>query len=433
MSTSTAADVNGAGLHTRPTQQDEDPEALAHIETSQSTVEPPKQLWREVAFVVVICMAQFMTQAGLSMSIAPVNIIGKSFGTSTPGELSWFAAAYSLTVGTFILMAGRMGDVFGHRLLFIIGFCWFGLWSLLAGFSVWSNQMFFDCCRAFQGIGPAMLLPNAIAILGRTYPPGLRKEMTFSFFGATAPSGFIVGSVFSSIFAELVWWPWGYWVMGMVCFVFAFLGLLAIPSTPPPRFKDQMPIWIRLDLLGGVAGVAALILINFAWNQAALVGWQTVYTYVLLIIGFLLFGVFIRIERNARCPLLPREALTNNLAWVLGCIAGGWSSFGIIIYYFYQFMLNIKGDSPLLVSAKWCAASPSGAIAALTTGFLLGKLPPSVIMFCAMCAFTAGQAIFATVPVNQTYWAQAFVTSLITSWGMYGLPPSFDPSEKRLI
>lgn len=406
-------------LYEKPTHRDDDPEGLTQIETTHTTIIPPASLWKEIVFVVVVCLAQFMTQAGLCMSIAPVYIIGESFGTSSAGELSWFTAAYSLTVGTFILICGRLGDVFGHRLMFIIGFAWFGLWSLLAGFSVWSNPIFFDCCRAFQGVGPAMVLPNAIAILGRTYPPGLRKEMIFSFFGATAPSGFIVGGVFSSIFAQLVWWPWGYWVMGMVCFILSGLGLLVIPYTPRPSFKEYMPIWVRLDLLGASAGIAALILINFAWNQAALVGWPKPYTYVLLFVGLLFLGAFGWIERGARSPLLPREALTGDLAWVLGCIAAGWSSFGIIIYYFYQFMLDVKGDSPLLATAKWSGASPSGAIAALVTGLLLSRVPPSVIMFCAMAFFTAGLAIFATVPLNQTYWAQAFVTSLVTSWGMY--------------
>lgn len=79
----------------------------------------------------------------------------------------------------------------------------------------------------------------------------------------------------------------------------------------------------------------------------------------------------------------------------------------------------IKGDSPRLATAKWSAAAISGAIAALITGFLLGRLPPSVIMFCEVTFFTAGLSIFATVPIGQTYWAQAFVMSIITFWGMY--------------
>lgn len=413
------SEVHSTDLSKPPTLHDNDPEALTRLETSQSQMSPPESLFKEVIFVSVVCMAQFMTQAGLCMSIAPVHIIGDSFATTNPAALSWFAAAYSLTVGTFILIAGRLGDVYGHRRLFIIGFSWFSLWSLLAGFSVWSNQIFFDCCRALQGIGPAMLLPNAIAILGRTYPPGLRKEMIFSLFGATAPGGFIVGGVFSSLFAQLVWWPWGYWVLAMACAIFAILGWLVIPHSAPPRFDDDLRFWQRLDLVGASAGISGLVLVNFAWNQAALVGWREPYTYVLLIVGFLCLFAFAAIERKAVCPLLPRSVFTGNLAWVLGCIAAGWSSFGIIIYYFYQFMEVIKGDSPLLATAKWSGAAASGAVAALVTGFLLGRLPPSVIMFCAMVFFTAGLSIFATVPVNQIYWAQAFVVSLITSWGMY--------------
>ncbi|KAJ5505223.1 hypothetical protein N7453_004180 [Penicillium expansum] len=381
-------------------------------------MEPPKSLFQETVFVTVVCMAQFMTQAGLSISIAPVHIIGDSFGTTNPANLSWFAAAYSLTIGTFILIAGRLGDVFGHRNMFVIGFCWFSAWSLLAGFSAWSNQILFDCCRALQGIGPAMLLPNAIAILGRTYRPGLRKEMIFSLFGATAPGGFIVGGVFSSIFAQLAWWPWGYWVMGITCAILALVGWLVIPYSYQPKFDDKLRFWQRLDLLGATAGISGLVLVNFSWNQAALVGWKNPSTYVLLIVGVVCLGAFASIERKAPCPLLPRSVFTSELAWVLGCIATGWSSFGIIIYYFYQFMEVIKGDSPLLATAKWSAAAASGAVAALVTGSLLSRLPPSVIMFCAMTFFTAGISIFATVPVDQTYWAQAFVVSLITSWGM---------------
>lgn len=411
------SDVN-PDAEKQPTRQNDEPDTLARIETSQSSIKPPKSIWKEAIFVALLCLAQFMTQACLALSIIPAHIIGHSFRTSNPGEMSWFAAAFSLTSGTFILVAGRLGDVYGHRLMFVVGFAWFALWSVLAGFSVYSNQIFFDCCRAFQGIGSALVLPNGVAILGRTYPPGLRKQMVFSLFGASAPSGYIVGGAFCSIFAQLVWWPWGYWVMGMVNAVLAVLGLLIIPYTPRPTFNDNIRFWTRLDLLGASTGISGMVLINFAWNQAALVGWKMPYTYVLLIVGFIFLAVFGYFERTAICPLLPKSAFVGELAWVLGCIACGWSSFGIIVYYFYQFMEVIKGDTPLLATAKFAAAPVSGAVAALVTGFLLGRVPASFIMFCSMVAFTAGLAIFATVPVNQTYWAQAFVTSIITCWGM---------------
>ena len=170
---------------------------------------PPFSLVHEIAFVAIICSAQLLTQAGFAQAIVPLHIIGESFGALNPGQLSWFTAAYSLTVGTFILIAGRLGDIFGHKLLFVSGFVWYALWSLVAGLTVYSHSyIFLDVCRALQGIGPALLLPNALAILGRTYLPGRRKNMAFSLFGATAPNGFLVGAVFSALLSQRVWWPW---------------------------------------------------------------------------------------------------------------------------------------------------------------------------------------------------------------------------------
>ncbi|KOG96848.1 Amf1p DI49_5190 [Saccharomyces eubayanus] len=381
--------------------------------------ETPKSLVWEAAFVGVLCSAQLMTQAGLGQSIAPLHIIGDSFGTKNPGQLSWFASSYSLTVGTFILIAGRLGDIFGHRKFFILGFLWYALWSLLAGFSVYSNKIFFDCCRAFQGMGPAFLLPNAIAILGRTYKPGKRKNMVFSLFGASAPGGFVLGAVFSSMLGQLAWWPWAYWIMGIACFLLAVAGYFVIPGTQmPSRNSPSFNILERVDFAGSVTGVIGLILFNFAWNQGPVVGWETPYTYALLIVGTVFLGVFGFIESRAAFPLLPFAALSSDAAFVLGCIAAGWSSFGIWIFYTWQFMEDSREQSPLLSSAQFAPVSISGFCAAITTGFLLSHTPASTVMLFAMTAFTVGIILISTAPVNQTYWAQTFVSIIVMPWGM---------------
>ena len=377
----------------------------------------PKTLPHEIAFVIVVCAAQLMTQAGLALSIAPLKEISASFDSSAR-DLTWASSAYSLTVGTFILVSGRLGDVYGHRLIFIIGFLWFALWSMLAGFSVWSNPRYFDCCRAFQGIGPALLLPNAVAILGRTYPPGQRKSMVFCMFGAVAPGGFILGATFSTLLAQLLWWPWAYWICAIACVVFAGLGFVVIPQMPQETPRPELSTFARLDVLGGTLGVSGLILINFAWNQAALVGWNVPYTYVLLIVGILVVGAFLYVEGKAVHPLLPRSVFQGETGWVLGCIAAGWASFGVVVFYYYAIMTNIEGNTGLLVTAKMSSVSLSGAIAAVTTGFLLGRIPACVIMFLAMLAFAAGQALLASMPIPQIYWANAFLIPIITPWGM---------------
>lgn len=373
----------------------------------------------EYAFITVVVAAQLLTQACLAISIAPVHVIGASFNESNPGTLSWLPAGFSLTVGTFILPAGRWGDLFGHKKLFVIGYAWGALWSLIAGFSVWSNSLpFFAFCRAMQGIGSAMVLPNGIAVLARTYPPGPKKDMVLSIFGATAPGGFVLGAVFSGIFTQFVWWPWSYWVLGMFLILVSVAAALIIPAMPVHGARLAGLVQ-ELDLLGTLLGVSGLVLFNFAWNDGAAASWTRVYVYVLLIIGTILLAIFLWFEKyHARFPLLPVHAFTRDTNLVFGCVSAGWASFGIWVYYFYQFLEELEHNSILLTAAKNSPAAISGAFAAIMTGIILSKIQPGFVMLIAMSAFCVGTILLATNPIGRSYWCQFFVSSLVTTFGM---------------
>lgn len=149
--------------------------------------------------------------------------------------------------------------------MFVIGFSWFGIWSILTGLSVYVNAIFFDFCRGMQGIGPAILLPNGIAILGTLYPPSPRKDMAFAMFGSVAPGGAVIGLVFASVFAQFAWWPWAFWAMAIACLCIAFVAWVVIPTCPSR--DDNSHLFQRLDGLGSLFGVGGLVLINVAWNQ----------------------------------------------------------------------------------------------------------------------------------------------------------------------
>lgn len=333
--------------------------------------------------------------------------------------------AYSLTVGTFILIAGRLGDLYGHRNMLLFGWVFFGIWSLVTGFSNWVNMPFMDFCRAMQGIGPAFLLPNALAVLGRSYPPTPRKDMAFSLFGLSAPSGFTLGAVFSALLAEKLWWPWIYWISGITCLVTAVLTYLIVPHdrTRGQDLTKKFDI-DAIDLWGSVTGVIGLVLINFAFNQGPVIGWPTAYVYVLLIVGALFLGAFFFVESKAADPLVPIHYLTKEVVFVLAAIACGWATFGIWLYYLWQFWEELRGISPLLGSAMISPVTISGAFAAITTGLLIGKVGPRWLMLVSMTAFTVGSILVATMPVGQVYWAQSFVATLITPIGMDGSFPA---------
>ena len=93
--------------------------------------------------------------------------------------------------------------------MLVIGYVWFGIWSIVAGLANYSNHVLFIFARVIGGTGPAISMPNALALLGALYQRGKRKNMAFSLFAACAPSGAILGAVFASLFA-LAWWPCTY-------------------------------------------------------------------------------------------------------------------------------------------------------------------------------------------------------------------------------
>lgn len=312
--------------------------------------------------------------------------------------------------------------MFGYKTIYLIGMSWFSLWSLVCGLAVYSNHVLFVFGRVLQGIGPALVLPNGLAILGATYAPGRRKSLAFAAFAATAPAGSVIGATFSGLFA-LAWWPWTFWTFALVLAATVALAYVVIPPVPAHhaanRPRTPREYFLQLDIPGALVGVIGLILVNFAWNQAPIAGWQQPYVYVTLILGLLFLAAYLVIEmRYATHPLVPFDALSSDVAFVLGAVACGWGSFGVWVWYTWQFLLELRGTSPLLGSAEFVPVVVSGAMAAAVVGLLLDRMGPPLVMLLALLAFTVGSVLMATAPIGQTYWAQSFVSFLVTPWGM---------------
>lgn len=286
----------------------------------------------------------FTNQVGLGNTLATVGVIGESFGITNQGQLSWLVAGYSLTIGTFILIGGRLGDEFGNKKLYIIGMAWYALWSMVAGTSVYSSHVLFIFARVFQGMGPALTMPNALAIMGQSHSPGPRKNMAFAWFAGSAPFGAIAGFLFGGLFA-LAWWPWIYWSQAIALAGVTIFAAWAVPALPVPP-NQARPIrekLIDMDIPGMLTGVTALVLFNFSWNQAVVVGWRQPYVYVCLILGLLFAAVFFAIEIHwAKTPIVPIHAFNADIAFVFACTATGWACFGIWVSVYIPSTLTMK-------------------------------------------------------------------------------------------
>ncbi|EFY87127.1 MFS transporter [Metarhizium acridum CQMa 102] len=319
-------------------------------------------LTREAAFVAVVCMAQFCTQAAYMGTLVLLRTIGESFHVDSPPRLAWLVGGYSLTVGTFILFSGRLGDIFGYKRMLLTGLAWFSLWSLVAGLSVYSSYTLAVFSRVLQGIGPAICLPNALAILGASYAPGHRKAMVFAFFGAVAPIGGVVGGLFASLLT-LAWWPWALWAMA------ARAGRRRRPRALQlcldPGARQRLGHARRRRAPG--AGPAAL-----------------------------------RRLCRRRVPPQPQAAAAPR---------HGQRRRGLC-----------AGRRGLRLGVVWRLDPVPGAAAAgrprPVAAAHHGLVRPPYVMAMALSAFTLGSVLTATTPADQVYWGQTFVSMIVMPFGM---------------
>lgn len=373
---------------------------------------------KEYLFIFSCMMSQLLNQAATPQTLAIMNILSDSF-KSSGGNQSWLMASFPLVSGSFILISGRIGDIYGLKKGLIGGYTVFIIWSIISGLTYYSHSdTFFIVSRAFQGLGVAFILPNVLGIVGNIYVPGtFRKNMVISMIGACAPIGAALGSTFAGLIGteNPEQWPWAFYAFGITSAINLAISIYSIPNNIPTNIHG-----FSMDWIGSLLAVIGLILLNFVWNQGPIVGWEKAYIIVLLIISVFVLVIFVIYElRFASIPLLPREIMKNRyMLMVLLALFLGWGSFGIFSFYYFSFLLNLRNYTALWAGGTYFMFAIFGIIAALVVGFTIKKATASIILFVSMVAFTVGSAMLSVTPVHQTYFRMNLGTMIILSFGM---------------
>lgn len=138
--------------------------------------------------------------------------------------------------------------------------------------------------------------------------------------------------MFSSLFAQFSWWPWAFWTEAIACLAMVPAVYFVIPEdvildAPDPELTSASSSQSsgsidgpRFDWLGAALGIGGLVLVNFAWNQAPIVGWRTPYTYVLLVVGIVLVGAFLVVEGRVQGALVPTTIWNRRISMMLACM-----------------------------------------------------------------------------------------------------------------
>ncbi|KAI5474621.1 MFS general substrate transporter [Pseudohyphozyma bogoriensis] len=238
------------------------------------TTSPFTNAWSKRATVAAILLGQSFNLTPFGASLGARYLIANDLGVpNDAGQVSWIAAAFSLTTGSFVLVGGRLGDVYGAKIVWLCALAWSFIWNLVSSFA--RSPAFFDACRGLTGIGAGIMLPTAIGMLAQTFPPGKRRNIAFGMFGALAPFSAAGGSVFEVLAAQLASQRWIWWLHAIKnAFTFS-LALIAMPNGFGKGHGGA------IDIVGAFLGVAGLILFNFAFNFMSFGAWLYYYTQFL--------------------------------------------------------------------------------------------------------------------------------------------------------
>lgn len=255
---------------------------------------PARLSGRSRLILVVLCAAQFMVALDFSVLNVALPALGTDLGLST-AQLQWAITAFALPSGGFLLLFGRIGDLYGRRRLFLAGLVVFGAASLLATLA-W-NPAAFLAGRSLQGLGAAAIVPTGMSLLTTTFREGPERDRALGISGTLLSLGFTVGMVAGGVLTDTLGWRS---TMGLLAL--ASVGVLAL--APKALAESRTPQRPRLDVPGAVSVTGGLLALIYALSTAAQDGFGHPDVLLTLVLGVALLVTFAVVESRAAEPLV---------------------------------------------------------------------------------------------------------------------------------
>ncbi|PIG88704.1 hypothetical protein AARAC_000584 [Aspergillus arachidicola] len=362
-----------------------------------------------VTFLVLLCnliqfTSMFVTVAGGYEFSA---LLGQKVGAS---QANWMPAAYSLTQSAFVLISGRLGAIYGHQRLLLVGGAIFVIFSICNAFC--TTYASFVAVRALTGIGGGILMPNAVAVLTIMIPPGRTRNYTLALFAASPPIGALIGALLTGAILKSTDWKWLFVIIACLG-VAAFGGLFLVAQCEERLAKDG-----KVDYVGAVLGLGGLILFNVAWNQAPSTGWESPSTIVVLVVSVILIILFFVWENwYAAEPIMPVGIFqAPSFKALILVVLFIYMSVGISLWYMVVWEQLIREWTVLHVAVGWIPYGLGASIAVTGAAWLIPHLEAQYILAMGCLASLASLVLLATMPEQQLYWAQVFPSTVLGSF-----------------
>lgn len=368
---------------------------------------PDPRRWLALA---LLCAAQFIVILDTSIIGVALPAIQTDLGF-TPGGLSWIFNAYVIAFGGLLLLGGKLGDVFGARRMFMLGFAILTGASLLAGLA--TSQEVLLTGRALQGVGAALIAPTALAIIMRLFGHnGAELGKAFGFWGAAAAAGGTAGVFLGGVITEWLSWQWTFLInvpLGVLVFLLA-----------PTVIRYVAPSVGRIDWVGAATITAALVTAVYAIVTTEPGQWTSVQTLLLLGAAALLLVIFLVIQAVRQEPLLPlRIFKAPNLALgnvLMGLLGAAWIPLWFYLNLYLQQALHLSALASGLALLPMTLTIM--VIMVGLSGKLIGRFGIKANVVVGLVAMGAALILFTQLPANGDYFANVLPASLLAALGM---------------
>lgn len=378
--------------------------------TAQARATAPADERRRWLALMVVCLGVLMIVLDTTIVNVALPSIRQDLAFSETA-LVWVVNAYMLTFGGFLLLGGRLGDLFGHRRVFLAGIVAFTVASLACGLA--NSQALLITARAVQGLGGAVVSAVSLSLIMNLFTEPADRAKAMGVYGFVCAGGGSIGVLLGGLLTGALSWHWIFLVnLPIGVAVYALCVALL-----PPHHGDRNGK--RLDVTGAVSVTAALMLAVYGVVNGNEAGWGSTQTLVLLGAAVLLFVVFLMVESRVRDPLVPlalfrlRNVATANVAGV------AWAA-AMFAWFFISalYLQLVLGYSPMQVGLAFLpanlimAAFSVGLSAKLVMRFGI-RWPLAVGLLIA----ALGLACFARAPVGGDFVVHVLPGMLLLGLG----------------
>ncbi len=360
--------------------------------------------------LVIVCLGDLMIVLDVTIVGVALPSIREDLGFSE-SSLAWVANIYLLTFGGFLLVAGRLGDLFGHRRLFLVGIAVFSVASLGCGLA--TTQAMLVSSRAVQGLGAAIVSAVALSLIANLFTEPAERAKAMGVFGFVAAGGGSIGVLLGGVLTDALNWHWIFLVnIPIGCGVFV-LARLVLPGGGVAQTSR------RLDLAGALIVTTSLVLAVFAIVNGNEVGWMSARTVGLLTVAAVLFASFVAFEAKSSVPLVPPALFRLRNLSIANVVGVLWAA-AMFAWFFLSalYLQLVLGYSPLQVGLAFLP--PNLIMAALSLGLsakLVMRLGIRASLATGLTLAAVGLALFARAPVDGVFVVDVLPNMILLGLG----------------